>query len=135
MKNNDIFNQLEKVSSSLVGSVQLNKFVSYGDVASALITKDGNIYSGVNIDTACSLGFCAEHSAIAEMIKNNENEIYAIVAVNEKHIPIPPCGRCLEFISQLSKNNKNTLIKINKDTVLQLKEILPYDWKDTKKEP
>ena len=40
-----------------------------GSVASALITEAGNVHTGICIDTECSLGFCAEHAAVAEMLK------------------------------------------------------------------
>lgn len=46
-----------------------------GAVGAALLTTKGNIYTGINIEIACGIGFCAEHSAIAEMLKNRETEI------------------------------------------------------------
>lgn len=130
-----IFINLEKIAKELVGPEEVNKYVSIGDVSCALITNKGNIYKGINIDTSCSLGFCAEHSAISEMIQNREFEIKAIVAINENYNPIPPCGRCRELISQLSEKNINTYIKVSENEILQLKDLLPNDWKDIKKEP
>ena len=38
-----------------------------GSVGAALLTDKGNVYTGICIDIACGIGFCAEHSAIAEM--------------------------------------------------------------------
>ena len=130
-----IFINLEKIAKELVAPEKLNKYVSIGDVSCALITDKGNIYTGINIDTSCSLGFCAEHSAISEMLKNREYNIKAIVAINENYNPIPPCGRCRELISQISEKNTKTYIKVSKDRILQLKDLLPLDWKDVKKEP
>src|SRR5215467_11422495 len=40
----------------------------FGDVGSTLVTKAGNHYSGVCIDTSSGTGFCAEHAAIAAMV-------------------------------------------------------------------
>ena len=45
------------------------------------MTEQGNIYVGVCIDTACSLGMCAERNAIANMITNGERRIKKIAAV------------------------------------------------------
>ena len=40
-----------------------------------------NIYVGVCIDTACSLGMCAERNALANMITNGENSICKVLAI------------------------------------------------------
>lgn len=58
-----------------------------------MVTRDGNVYTGVCIDIGCGMGFCAEHSAIAQMITNNESEIKMIIAMGEDDIIFPPCGR------------------------------------------
>ena len=52
-----------------------------GDVGCALVTRAGNVYLGVCIDTGSGTGFCAEHSAIAAMVTGGELEIASIVAV------------------------------------------------------
>ncbi|WP_272437999.1 hypothetical protein [Terrihalobacillus insolitus] len=36
----------------------------------------------MSIDTACSMGFCAEHAAAAAMITDGENRILKIIAVS-----------------------------------------------------
>lgn len=66
----------------VVGCREVNDFIEVGSVSAALLTEDGNIYTGISIDTACSLGFCAEHGAVAEMLKAGENKIVACVAID-----------------------------------------------------
>ena len=61
----------------------LSPFAEAGGVAAALLTEGGNVYLGVCIDTACSLGMCAERNAIANMITNGEHEINKLVCVAE----------------------------------------------------
>lgn len=58
-------------------------YIEAGQVAAALMTKSGNIYTGICIDTACSLGMCAERNAIAHMLTCGESEIrkLAVVAI------------------------------------------------------
>ena len=51
----------------------VSSFIEAGSVAAALLTGRGHIYRGVCIDTACSLGMCAERNAIANMITNGED--------------------------------------------------------------
>jgi cytidine deaminase len=44
-------------------------------VGCALVTDKNNLYLGVCIDTGSSIGFCAEHSAIAAMVTTGEYKI------------------------------------------------------------
>ncbi len=99
-----------------------------GDVGCALVTDRGNVYLGVCIDAACGMGFCAEHSAIAAMVTNGEHVIKKIVAVVEGGKPIPPCGRCREFMRQIHEENSETEVIIGKDKSVKLRELLPFSW-------
>ncbi|HEY9189866.1 MAG TPA: cytidine deaminase [Sulfurovum sp.] len=100
---------------------------SAASVGAALVTVDGNLYTGVNIDVACGIGFCAEHSAIAEMLKHRETQIDMIVAVTRDSI-IPPCGRCRELMFQVNENNKLTKVYLTEERYVTLNELLPIRW-------
>lgn len=65
---------IEKARSLVRPKVMRHGFTS-ADCGCALVTDKGNIYLGVSIDTSSSLGFCAEHSAIAAMVTNQEFRI------------------------------------------------------------
>lgn len=121
---------LKEIARQFAKVNTINDFVEYGGVAAAIETADGNIYTGISIDTACSMGFCAEHSAVAEMLKNGEWQIKAVVAVGSDGNAVPPCGRCRELMSQLSKENLHAVIEVKNDVFVTLKELLPYDWKE-----
>lgn len=110
---------------------EVNRFVAFGSVASAILTTQGNVYVGISIDTACSMGFCAEHSAIAEMLKHREVQIEKLIAVTENGEVVPPCGRCRELVTQVSPENYNTQVMVSADTVVTMKDLLPFDWKPT----
>ncbi len=97
-----------------------------GGVASALLTASGSVHTGICIDTACSLGFCAEHAAIADMLKSRQTCIAAIVAVNAKGKIMPPCGRCRELIRQVDPQNWSTKVVVAEDIVATLGELMPY---------
>lgn len=83
----------------------VSPFIVAGPVASALMTVNGNIYTGICIDMACSLGMCAERNAISTMITNGEKHISKILAVNTDGTIIMPCGSCREFMMQLSNDS------------------------------
>lgn len=121
---------LKQIAYQYAKSKVLNDFIEYGGVAAAIKTGAGNVYTGISIDTACSMGFCAEHSAVAEMLKHGEHIIQAIVAVDNEGNAVPPCGRCRELMSQLSKQNLEAVVEVKNGIYKSLGEILPYDWKE-----
>jgi cytidine deaminase len=115
-------------AKSVVKPRKIKHGFTVGDVGSALITDKGNIYLGVCIDTASGMGFCAEHSAIAAMVTHGEHKIMKIVAVVEDGTPIPPCGRCREFMHQIHEDNLEAEVIIGKNRSVRLKELLPFTW-------
>lgn len=101
-----------------------------GAVGAALITKDGNLYTGICMEMVCGMGFCAETAALAEMIKNRETQIEMIVAAKHDGKIIPPCGRCREMLYQLDHRNLDTKIIIGEMEIKTLDELLPERWTD-----
>jgi cytidine deaminase len=84
------------------------------------------------LDMACGIGFCAEHSAIAEMLKHRERLISEIAAVNDQGIR-PPCGRCRELMLQVSAANANTMVAVAEGQYVPLRELLPHHWLDVER--
>lgn len=121
------FEILLKKAQSLINRVELNKYVTYGGVACALLTNKGNIYTGVYIEAKCGIGFCAEHSAIAEMLKNGETKIVKLVSSKKGQI-YPPCGRCRELIRMIDIENMDTKILLENNKIVSIRELLPYPW-------
>ena len=92
-------------AAALVGEFELTKpSITAGGIGAALETAGGMFYTGINLDLACGIGFCAEHSAVAEMLKSRETVVRRIVAVNEERI-VAPCGRCREMLVQVDARN------------------------------
>ena len=120
--------ELIEKAKSVVKPRKIKHGFTVGDVGCALITDKGNVYLGVCIDTAGGMGFCAEHSAIAAMVTHGEHKIKKIVAVVEDGTPIPPCGRCREFMHQIHEDNLEAKVIIGKNKSVSLKELLPFTW-------
>jgi cytidine deaminase len=91
------------------------------------MTAKGNLYTGICLDLACGIGFCAEHAAIAEMLKARETIIDRIVAMGSAGIKIP-CGRCRELMVQVSRENLKTRVIVDDKSILTLGELLPHLW-------
>ena len=123
------FDQLRQKAKSVYNPRKLSEFVEAGGVGAAILSESGKIYTGVCIDTACSMGFCAEHAAAAAMITAGENRVLKMVAVGWDGEIMPPCGRCREFISQLHDDNLDTEVIVAEGVILTLRELLPYDWR------
>ena len=107
----------------------ISPFIDAGGVAAAILTKSGNIYVGVCIDTASTLGMCAERNAIANMITNGESQIDKVVAVMPNGKVGSPCGACREYMMQLDKGSGEIeiLVDLECERTVKLKDLLP-DW-------
>lgn len=96
-------------------------------VACAILSASGKTYTGVCVHLACGIGFCAEHAAVAEMIKGRETQVAAIVAVNSDGV-LAPCGRCRELLAQIDSRNFDALVGLPGERAATLRELLPEHW-------
>ena len=126
---NTVWDELYEKASAIRNPRNVSGLISAGKVGAAILTKNHNIYTGVCIDTASTLGMCAERNAIANMLTNGESEIIKLVCVDSKGKVGSPCGACREYLMQLNKNSKNIEILKNEQTkeAVRLEELIP-DW-------
>lgn len=108
---------------------EVSPFIQAGGVAAAALAKSGSIYVGVCIDTASSLGMCAERNAIANMLTNGESEIVKVLALMPDGKVGSPCGACREFMMRLSPRSGDIELIVDYDSrqTVRLKGIMP-DW-------
>ena len=109
----------------------MSEYVTGGEVAAAILSKSGKIYTGVCIDTCSTLGICAERNAIFNMITNGESEIDKVVAILPDGTVGAPCGACRELMVQLMpKDYKNVQILMNfeEEKIITLGELTPEWW-------
>lgn len=119
------FKKLISEAKKIIGKRKLTEYATCGHVGCALMTQNGNIYTGISIDTNCDLGNCAEYATIAEMLKNSETEIDKIVAYSAKGAIYAPCGRCRELIRMIDEKNLKTKVMVKEDKIVELEELLP----------
>ena len=108
----------------------VSRIIEAGEVASAVESISGKIYVGVCVDSACTLGICAERNAIFNMITNGENEIKRVIAIDRDGKAIPPCGACREFMTQLMPDDYKSIeimMDYQNNKVVSLGELTP-DW-------
>lgn len=72
-------------------------------VSAALLTKAGNIYTGVNVENAVyPLTMCAERSAVFQAVAEGEREFKAIAVVTENGGS--PCGSCRQVLTEFGRD-------------------------------
>jgi len=107
-----------------------NAYVPYSGfkVGSAVLTEDGTIYSGCNIENA-SFGAtnCAERTAIFKAVSEGHKQIRAIAVVGDVNNYTFPCGICRQVISEFATENIKIVIAKNENEYLvkTIGEILP----------
>lgn len=82
-----------------------NSHCPYSDfpVGASVLTSSGKIYSGCNVENASyPEGWCAETSAIAQMVTAGENEIVEILVVAQKQSRSTPCGGCRQRLAEFA---------------------------------
>ena len=129
MNDQKIWEELYNKAKSVINPRIISPFIEAGGVGAAILTDIGNIYVGVCIDTACTLGMCGERNAVANMITNGESKIVKLVCVIQDGSVCFPCGACREYLMQLDKDSKNIeiLVDYEKFKIKKLEEITP-DW-------
>ncbi len=117
---------LMAAARNVAGDFACSQECSAGSVGAALLSESGEVFTGICIDARSSLGFCAEHAAIAEMLKQRQTRIRAIVAVDDKGAVLPPCGRCRELIRQTNPANWDTQVILPGGRIEPLSALLPF---------
>jgi len=84
----------------------MNKaYVPYSNypVGALIVTKNGNTYSGCNVENASyPLGNCAEAAAITSMVLAGEKNIKMIYVMSQNDQGGSPCGGCRQRIREFS---------------------------------
>ncbi len=119
-------------AKAVLNERKISEYVTCGEVAAAILSKSGNIYTGVCINTCSTLGICAERNAIFNMITNGEQEIDKVLCVLCDGSNSSPCGACRELMVQLMPNGKYKDIEIMLDyasgRTVRLGDITPEWW-------
>lgn len=71
-------------------------------VGAALLTKDGTVITGCNVENASyGLSNCAERTALFRAIVEGHTEFQALTVVADTPKPVSPCGACRQVITEL----------------------------------
>ncbi|MCK9409234.1 MAG: cytidine deaminase [Bacteroidetes bacterium] len=82
-------------------------------VGASVLTSDGTIYSGCNVENASyGLAICAERNAIFQAAFAGKRKIVAVAVSSDERGFLTPCGACRQVISEFA-DDKTEIILVN----------------------
>lgn len=113
----------EAVKASAFSYSPYSKF----KVGASLLTKEGKIFTGCNIENASySLTLCAERTAVFKAVSEGYSEFSAIAVAGSGNgdftVPCTPCGACLQVLSEFCDDD---FVIVLSDGAHKLSEFLP----------
>jgi len=96
-------------------------------VGAAVVTVDGSIYTGCNIENASyGLTCCAERTAIFKAVSDGHRQIVQVAVVADTDEPVSPCGACRQVIMEFGPDVRIVLANLQgNQQVTSAKELLP----------
>ncbi|MBM7691801.1 cytidine deaminase [Peribacillus deserti] len=105
-------------------------YVPYSNfqVGAALLTKDGKVYGGCNIENAgYSMTNCAERTAFFKAISEGDKDFAMLAVVADTDGPVSPCGACRQVISEFCPKDMKVVLTNLKGEIKEItvEELLP----------
>lgn len=98
-------------------------------VGAALLTEEGQVFTGVNVECASYGGTnCAERTAVFKAVSEGYKKYKAIAVVGASHDYTYPCGICRQVLNEFAPDIDVILDDHGKALVVNLKEMLPYSF-------
>ncbi len=96
-------------------------------VGAALITKDGNVYSGCNIENVSyGLTCCAERVAIFKAVADGARDFKAMAVIGDTEQPCSPCGACRQVMAEFAPDMEVYMVsKTGNYIKTTVRELLP----------
>jgi cytidine deaminase len=101
---------------------------SHFPVGAAILTTDGKIFSGCNVENASyGLTICAERNAIFQAVAGGSKQIAAVMVYTPTAIPSAPCGACRQVINEFGPDAEVYCVCDGKDTLqVSTRELLKH---------
>jgi cytidine deaminase len=128
-----MYNHKELIEKAIEAKSKAIATYSNFHVGSALLTEDGKIYQGANIENASyGLSICAERTAIFSALINGERKFKAIAIAGDSKDCLAPCGACRQIILEFCGNDIDVImINKNGDTkTMKIDQLLPCSFNE-----
>lgn len=125
MIDNKLSNYIDEVLK-----VKENAYVPYSNyrVGAILVSKDGQVYSGCNIENA-SYGatICAERTAIAKAVSEGITQFEAIFITSDSNEFAFPCGICRQVLVEFLPNGDLYVVNQKREyKKFKISDLLPH---------
>ncbi len=128
MSDNETHRKLIEAARSAMGRAYAPR--SQYPVGSAVLTEDGTVFSGCNVENASYGGtICAERTALVKAVSEGHTRFRAMAVVSAKSHDCWPCGICRQFLCEFGLDVD--VVVESADGSLRsftLRELLPYNW-------
>lgn len=97
-------------------------------VGASLLTSDGEIFSGCNVENASyGLAICAERNAIFQAAFAGKRKIVAVAVTSDELSFLTPCGACRQVISEFADGDAEIILITSngKTKSLKFEKIFP----------
>ncbi len=105
---------------------------SHFAVGAAVLTADGKVYGGCNIENASyPVTNCAERTAIFKAVSEGAKKIDTVAIIADTPGPCSPCGMCRQVMAEFHVDNV-IMANLKGDVKkVPLSELLPYTFSDS----
>ncbi|MDP4083474.1 MAG: cytidine deaminase [Bacillota bacterium] len=80
-------------------------------VGAAILTEDGKVYRGCNIENAAySMCNCAERTALFKAYSEGDHHFKMLAVIADTDRPVSPCGACRQVISELCPQDMKVVL-------------------------
>ena len=120
----------------LADEARSRSYCVYSDfaVGAALLTEEGKVYQGCNIENASyPAGICAERTAFCKAISEGERNFKAIAIAGGPKGSKPdnayPCGICRQFMNEFVSGDSFDILIVHEDLSydqIKFSDILPF---------
>lgn len=96
-------------------------------VGAALLTRDGRLYSGCNVENASyGLTICAERNTIFHAVAEGMVAVSALLVYTSTEKPAAPCGACRQVLNEFGADAQIRCVCDGPETIdLKVSDLLP----------
>ncbi len=73
-------------------------------VGAALLTGDGRVFTGCNVENSFGLTMCAEQVAVGAAVTQDSADFRLLALTSDSKEPVVPCGACRQVLAEFSPN-------------------------------
>lgn len=117
----------------IANKVKSNSYSPYSKfrVGAVLVSAEGNLYTGVNVENASyGLTNCAERAAIFQAVTEGERKFKTIVIASDAEDFITPCGACRQVMMEICGKDLDVVLSNsdNEIRILKMEDLLPFSF-------